>query len=161
MNQQTTIAPRDAEWREDLRQQLTAKQRRDIPRVKMNELPADYRVTNNEEVNQGLNESQAVGEAMRCLDCKDPQCVTGCPVGINIPGFIKNIQRGEFAQAAAVLKESSALPAVCGRVCPQERQCESKCIYGKMNLPAVAIGYLERFAADRMRLTGESADAAT
>jgi len=156
MNDNTTIAQRGAQWREQLRGELTAKQRRDIPRVKMNELPADYRVTCNEEVNQGLDEAQAVLEATRCLDCPDPQCVTGCPVGVNIPGFIKNIQRRNFGEAAAVLRESSALPAVCGRVCPQEKQCESRCIYGKMKQPAVAIGYLERFAADRARESGES-----
>lgn len=114
----------------------------------MPQLQADYRVTNNEEVNLGLSQEQAVTEATRCLDCPDPQCVTGCPVGINIPGFIKNIERGEFGQAAEVLRETSALPAVCGRVCPQERQCESKCIYNRMKKAPVAIGYLERFAAD-------------
>ncbi len=153
MNQQT-IAPRDAQWRVALRAELTPAQRRAIPRVVMNELSPEYRVTNNEEVNQGLIEPQAIQEATRCLDCANPGCMQGCPVGINIPGFIKNIQRKHFDEAAAVLAETSALPAVCGRVCPQERQCESKCIYGKMNLPAVAIGYLERFAADRARNEG-------
>lgn len=155
-NANTTSAPRDAEWRQALRDAHTARQRREIPRVKMPELPADYRVTNSEEVNQGLSSEQAVLEATRCLDCPDPQCVTGCPVGINIPGFIKNVERGDYAAAAAVLKETSALPAVCGRVCPQERQCESKCIYNKMKLPPVAIGYLERFAADAERQSGKS-----
>ena len=111
-------------------------------------LDATYRVSCNEEVNRGLSAEQAVTEATRCLDCPDPQCVTGCPVGINIPGFIKNIQRKNFAAAAAVLKDTSALPAVCGRVCPQEKQCESRCIYTKMKKQPVAIGYLERFAAD-------------
>lgn len=146
-----TISPRDARWREELRKTHTAKERMAIPRVKMPELDPAYRVTCNDEVNQGLSAEQAVTEATRCLDCPDPQCVTGCPVGINIPGFIKNIERGEFIEAAAVLKETSALPAVCGRVCPQERQCESKCIYNKTRRPAVAIGYLERFAADTAR----------
>ncbi len=117
-------------------------------------LDATYRVSCNEEVNRGLSAEQAVTEATRCLDCPDPQCVTGCPVGINIPGFIKNIQRKNFAAAAAVLKDTSALPAVCGRVCPQEKQCESRCIYTKMKKPAVAIGWLERFAADTERLSG-------
>lgn len=117
-------------------------------------LDATYRVSCNEEVNRGLSAEQAVTEATRCLDCPDPQCVTGCPVGINIPGFIKNIQRKDFAAAAAVLKDTSALPAVCGRVCPQEKQCESRCIYTKMKKPAVAIGWLERFAADTERLSG-------
>lgn len=153
-NTTATIAPRDAEWRAQLRTAMSAKERQAIPRAKMNELSPDYRVTCNEEVNQGLSQEQAVLEATRCLDCPDPQCVTGCPVGVNIPGFIKNIQRENFAEAAAVLKETSALPAVCGRVCPQERQCESRCIYNKMNALPVAIGYLERFAADTRRLSG-------
>lgn len=152
-----TISPRDAEWRQQLRSAHTAAQRRAIPRAKMPELDPGYRVTCNEEVNQGLSQEQAVLEATRCLDCPNPQCVTGCPVGINIPGFIKNIERGNMHDAAVVLKESSALPAVCGRVCPQERQCESKCIYHKMGGEPVAIGYLERFAADTERLSGQSA----
>jgi glutamate synthase (NADPH/NADH) small chain len=153
----TTISPRDAKWREELRAGHTAKERTSITRAKMTELAPDYRITCNEEVNQGLNEQQAVTEATRCLDCPDPQCVTGCPVGINIPGFIKNIERRNFSDAAIVLKETSALPAVCGRVCPQERQCESKCIYNKMHKEPVAIGYLERFAADTERLSGNAA----
>lgn len=153
----STISPRDAAWREELRKAHTAKERSAIPRAKMTELAPDYRVTCNEEVNQGLSREQAVLEATRCLDCPDPQCVTGCPVGINIPGFIKNIERENFEDAAIVLKETSALPAVCGRVCPQERQCESKCIYNKMKKEPVAIGYLERFAADTERLSGNAA----
>lgn len=153
----STISPRDAAWREELRKAHTAKERSAIPRAKMTELAPDYRVTCNEEVNQGLSREQAVLEATRCLDCPDPQCVTGCPVGINIPGFIKNIERENFGDAAIVLKETSALPAVCGRVCPQERQCESKCIYNKMKKEPVAIGYLERFAADTERLSGNAA----
>ena len=151
--EQTTISPRTAPWREELRKSHSAKERTEIPRVKMPELPADYRARSlTEEVNQGLSQEQAVLEATRCLDCPDPQCVTGCPVGINIPGFIKNIERENFTDALAVLRETSALPAVCGRVCPQEKQCESKCIYNKMKKPAVAIGYLERFAADTATL---------
>ncbi len=144
----STISPRDAEWREELRNRMTPKERTAIERVKMPELDPAYRITCNEEVNQGINAEAAMKEASRCLDCPNPTCVTGCPVNINIPGFIKNIERGEFAQAAAVLKETSALPAVCGRVCPQEKQCESKCIYNKMKREPIAIGYLERFAAD-------------
>lgn len=145
-----TISPRTALWREELRQSMSAKQRSAVPRAVMPELPADYRITTMEaEVNQGLSLDQAVMEATRCLDCPDPGCVTGCPVGINIPGFIKNIERRNFAEAAITLKETSALPAVCGRVCPQEKQCESKCIYNRMKKPPVAIGWLERFAADR------------
>lgn len=153
-NNNNTSAPRDAQWREDLRKSVSAKERTAIPRVKMPELDPQYRVTCNEEVNQGINAEQAVIEATRCMDCPDPQCVTGCPVNINIPGFIKNIESGDFHAAAVVLKETSALPAVCGRVCPQEKQCESRCLYHKMKKEPVAIGYLERFAADTERLSG-------
>lgn len=141
-------ASRESDWREKLRKQLSARERGAIPRVEMPMLPGDYRITCNDEVNLGLSKEQAVMEATRCLDCPDPQCVSGCPVGINIPSFIKNIQRGETDMAVAILKESSPLPAVCGRVCPQERQCESRCIYHKMKKSPVAIGYLERYAAD-------------
>lgn len=154
-NQFDTKAPRDTEWREQLRQQMSPRERAAIPRAEMPMLDAAYRVTCNDEVNQGLSEEQAVVEARRCLDCVDPTCVTGCPVNINIPGFIKNIQRGHYAEAAAVLKATSALPAVCGRVCPQEKQCESRCIYNKMKKAPVAIGYLERFAADTERKSAE------
>ncbi len=147
---------RNAPWRVELRKTMKPKERTAIPRVKMNELEAGYRShSRKEEVNLGLNEEQALTEAKRCLDCANPSCMQGCPVGINIPGFIKNIERGEFLEAARVLKKTSALPAVCGRVCPQEKQCESKCIHLKMNEPAVAIGYLERFAADYERESGQ------
>lgn len=147
---------RNAPWRVELRKVMKPKERTAIPRVKMNELEAGYRShSRKEEVNLGLNEEQALTEAKRCLDCANPSCMQGCPVGINIPGFIKNIERGEFLEAARVLKKTSALPAVCGRVCPQEKQCESKCIHLKMNEPAVAIGYLERFAADYERESGQ------
>lgn len=148
MTHNNDIAPRSAEWREELRKALTAKQRGDIPRVAMPELDPAYRITCNGEVNCGISREQAVLEATRCLDCPDPQCIQGCPVNINIPGFIKNIQRGEINEASRVLRSTSALPAVCGRVCPQEKQCESRCIYNKMKKAPVAIGYLERFAAD-------------
>lgn len=153
MDQNTS---RDAKWREELRESLNAKQRTAIPRAVMPQLNAAYRITCNHEVNQGLSAEQAVIEASRCLDCPDPQCIHGCPVSINIPGFIKNIERGEFLTAAAVLKQTSALPAVCGRVCPQEKQCESRCIYNKMKKAPVAIGYLERFAADFERLNNKA-----
>jgi len=143
---------RDAAWRVALRNEKSAKERTSIPRVVMPMLSAEYRITCNEEVNQGLSAEQALVEASRCLDCPDPQCMHGCPVAVNIPGFIKNVERGEFLEAAAVLKNTSALPAVCGRVCPQEKQCESKCIYNKMKKQPVAIGYLERFAADFERM---------
>lgn len=150
-----TSDDRNASWREELRKSMKAKERTAIPRVKMNELDPEYRShSRKEEVNLGLNEEQALTEAKRCLDCANPSCMEGCPVGINIPTFIKNIERGEFLEAARVLKQTSALPAVCGRVCPQEKQCESKCIHLKMGHEAVAIGYLERFAADYERESG-------
>ncbi len=142
---------RNAAWREELRKALTAKERAAIPRAKMTQLDPQYRIHNSEEVNRGLNADEAILEASRCLDCPTPTCVEGCPVGIDIPGFIKNVQRGDVKAAAAVLGRTSALPAVCGRVCPQERQCESRCIYNKMKKEPVAIGYLERFAADMAR----------
>ncbi|MBD5233488.1 MAG: NADPH-dependent glutamate synthase [Bacteroidales bacterium] len=149
-----SLRGRDAEWRRELRDAMPAKERTAIPRAEMPMLPADYRITTNEEVNEGLSLEQAVIEATRCLDCPTPTCVDGCPVNIAIPDFIKNIQRKDISEAARILKETSALPAVCGRVCPQERQCESKCIYNKMKKAPVAIGYLERFAADTERLAG-------
>ena len=147
-----------ADWRTTLRKELKPKERTAIERVKMPELDADYRAkTRLEEVNIGLTPEMAMQEAKRCLDCPKPSCVEGCPVNIHIPDFIKNIERGDFLEAAKILKETSALPAVCGRVCPQEKQCESRCIHLKMNSPAVAIGYLERFAADYERESGHMA----
>ena len=147
---------RNAPWRMELRKAMKPKERTAIPRVKMPELDPEYRShSRREEVNLGLNEEQALTEAKRCLDCANPGCMTGCPVGIDIPRFIKHIEKGEFLEAAKTLKETSALPAVCGRVCPQEKQCESQCIHLKMNEPAVAIGYLERFAADYERDSGQ------
>ena len=152
------LLDRSAAWRDELRKSMKAKERTQIERVKMPELDPVYRATTRtEEVNQGLTKEQAVTEAKRCLDCANPSCMQGCPVNINIPSFIKNIERGEFLNAARVLKSTSALPAVCGRVCPQEKQCESQCIHLKMNEPAVAIGYLERFAADFERESGKAA----
>lgn len=126
-----------------------AKDRVAIPRVKMNELAPEVRIQSlYEEVNQGLTFSQAVTEAHRCLNCKNPTCVAGCPVNINIPGFIKQLEIGNVVGAAEIIGESSTLPAVCGRVCPQEKQCEAQCIHVKMGHEPVAIGYLERFVAD-------------
>ena len=151
------LTDRNAEWRQEIRKTMKPKERTAIHRVTMPELDPVYRATTRtEEVNMGLTAEQAMTEAKRCLDCANPTCMQGCPVSINIPSFIKNIERGEFLNAARVLKSTSALPAVCGRVCPQEKQCESKCIHLKMNEPAVAIGYLERFAADYERESGMS-----
>lgn len=153
---------RDSAVREKLRKALSAKERTAIPRQTMPTLDADYRRHSNEEVNCGFTADQAQIEATRCLDCPDPGCVKGCPVAIDIPGFIKAVQTDDIAGAYATLRRTSALPAVCGRVCPQERQCESKCIYNKMKKEPVAIGNLERYAADtaRGRHIGENTPAA-
>ena len=126
-----------------------AKDRVAIPRVKMPELSPEERIQSiYKEVNLGLTAQQAITEAHRCLDCKNPTCVQGCPVNINIPGFIKQLELGNVLAAAEVIQQSSTLPAVCGRVCPQEKQCEAQCIHLKMGHEPVAIGYLERFVAD-------------
>lgn len=147
---------RSQDWRVELRSKLKTKERVQIERLDMPEQEPDERNKNFKEVNLGLTEEQAVHEAQRCIDCPNPTCITGCPVGINIPKFIKKIEAGEFLDAARVLKETNALPAVCGRVCPQEIQCEQVCYYmQKMKKPAVAIGHLERFAADYEQNSGE------
>ena len=149
---------RSAPWREELRKSIKNKDRTNMTRVVMNSVDPEVRSRNYQEVNLGLTQEQAMTEAQRCIDCVNPTCIEGCPVEINIPKFIKNIERGEFLEAAKTLKETSALPAVCGRVCPQERQCESTCFYvQKLNKPAVAIGHLERFAADYERESGNIA----
>ena len=128
---------------------MTAKERAALPRVKMPELAPEIRAHSlHQEVNQGLSLQQAITEAHRCLNCKKPTCVDACPVNINIPGFIHRLEQGDIMGASDIIRESSSLPAVCGRVCPQEKQCESQCIHLKMGHEAVAIGYLERFVAD-------------
>ena len=152
------LTDRNAAWRKELAANMKPKERGEIERCVMGELDPVYRATTRtEEVNTGLTVEQALTEAKRCLDCAKPSCMEGCPVSINIPSFVKNIERGQFLEAAKVLKATSALPAVCGRVCPQEKQCESKCIKLKMNQKAVAIGNLERFAADFERNSGKMA----
>ena len=150
------VSDRNEPWRQELRQKVAGKDRTSIERVHMPETTPEERIKSQRiEVNQGLTADMAMREATRCMDCVTPTCMEGCPVGIDIPGFVKNIERGEFLQAAAVLKRTSALPAVCGRVCPQEKQCESKCFYlQKLKKPSVAIGYLERFASDFERESG-------
>ncbi len=150
------VSDRNEAWRQELRQRVPGKERTSIERVVMPETSPEERIKSQRiEVNQGLTAEMAMREATRCMDCVTPTCMQGCPVGIDIPGFVKNIERGEFLQAAAVLKRTSALPAVCGRVCPQEKQCESKCFYlQKLKKPSVAIGYLERFASDYERESG-------
>ena len=128
---------------------LTAKERAAIPRVVMPELAPEERVKYlHKEVNLGLTAEQALTESHRCLSCKNPGCVKGCPVNIDIPAFIKQIELGDIQKASDIIHESSSLPAVCGRVCPQEKQCEAQCIHLKMGHQPVAIGYLERFVAD-------------
>jgi glutamate synthase (NADPH/NADH) small chain len=152
------LTDRNTAWRKELFGSMKAKERGEIERCVMGELDPVYRATTRtEEVNTGLTVEQALTEAKRCLDCAKPSCMEGCPVAINIPSFVKNIERGQFLEAAKVLKSTSALPAVCGRVCPQEKQCESKCIHVKMGHKPVAIGYLERFAADFERQSGKMA----
>ena len=150
---------REQAWRVDLRKKLKNKERLEIERSQMPQVsPKERILSQNVEVNSGLDELSARLEASRCMDCANPTCIDGCPVSISIPTFIKNIERGHFLDAAAVLKQTSALPAVCGRVCPQEKQCEAHCFYPlKLKKPAVAIGYLERFAADYERTSGKAA----
>ena len=124
-----------------------------LKRVPVREQDPKVRATNFEEVCLGYNKEEAMAEATRCLKCKNPQCVKGCPVNIDIPSFIKEVEAGNFDEAYHVINKFSALPAVCGRVCPQESQCESKCIRG-IKGDAVSIGKLERFVADTARENG-------
>lgn len=147
--QETASNMRDDQWRVELRKSMSPKERMQIKRVQMPELDAQERAHElRKEVNLGLSNAAALQEAKRCLDCNNPGCVTGCPVGIDIPRFIKHLELGEIDLACQTIRETSSLPAVCGRVCPQEKQCESRCIHHKMKSEPVAIGYLERFVAD-------------
>lgn len=131
---------------------LSQKERMQIPRHHMREQDPQERAHNFKEVNLGYTEEMAKQEALRCIQCKNPHCIDGCPVSINIPAFIKKIEEGDYAEAARILKLDNALPAVCGRVCPQETQCEAVCTLAKKHEP-VAIGYLERWVADWERNT--------
>jgi len=119
-------------------------------RIHMKEQPPEERIHNFKEVPYGYTEEEAVQEAERCLQCKKPKCMEGCPVNVDIPGFIKLVKEKKFIEAALTIKETNSLPAVCGRVCPQEEQCEIQCVLGKKGDP-IAIGNLERFAADYER----------
>jgi len=133
---------------------LEAKDRLKIPRQKMPEQIPEERIRNFREVPLGYTPELAQKEATRCLQCKKPTCIAGCPVEVDIPGFLKLIEEGDFIAAARKLKETNSLPAVCGRVCPQEEQCEKTCVLSKKFDPC-AIGHLERFAADYEREQGE------
>jgi glutamate synthase (NADPH/NADH) small chain len=148
-------AEREKEYRINLAKKLTTQERNKIPRHSMPQQEHDERNKNFNEVNFGFSPELAQEEAKRCLDCKKPYCVAGCPVGIDIPSFIKLIEYGDFIGAARKLKETNALPAICGRVCPQEEQCELVCTRGLSGGAPVAIGHLERFAADYERNSGE------
>ena len=147
---------REQEWRVALRGNMKNKERTQLERVQMTEQDPEKRNKDFTEVNCGLTEEEALKEAQRCLDCVNPTCITGCPVGINIPKFIKKIEAGELLDSARVLKETNTLPAVCGRVCPQEVQCEEACFYTqKLKKTPVAIGHLERFVADYEQNSGK------
>lgn len=149
---------RKVEWRTDIRKGMKTKERVAMTRTKMLEQDPKIRNKNGKEVNLGLTERLAIEEAKRCIDCPDPTCISGCPVNIYIPKFIKKIEVGDFLGAAKIIKETNSLPAVCGRVCPQEKQCEAQCFYSiKLNQPPVAIGFLERFAADYEQNSGKMA----
>jgi len=146
---------RKAEWRDKLRKEIKSKDRTQIPKIHMIEEDPLVRNKSHIEVNKGLTLELALQESRRCLDCVAPTCVDGCPVGTNIPKFIKYIEAGDILGAAKVLKENNSLPAICGRVCPQEVQCEAQCVYvKKLNGEGSAIGHLERFAADYDREHG-------
>ena len=145
---------RSQEWRNELRKAHPNKERIAYERTQMSELPIADRIASfHAEVSLGYTLEEAMAEARRCLDCPTPGCVEGCPVGIHIPSFIKLIEKGEMLEAVGIIRETSSLPAVCGRVCPQEKQCESQCIYTlSLKKQAVSIGNLERYVADYERM---------
>ncbi|OQB58394.1 MAG: Glutamate synthase (NADPH) small chain [Candidatus Aminicenantes bacterium ADurb.Bin147] len=145
------------DWRAELRRNPPVKERMKLPRQPMPQRGAGERGRDFLEVNRGLSPEAAAAEARRCLDCAKPGCVSGCPVSIDIPSFIKLVEKGEFIAAAFKIKETNALPAICGRVCPQESQCEAVCNLKRAAGVPVAIGNLERFVADYERAAGEVA----
>jgi glutamate synthase (NADPH/NADH) small chain len=144
----------EKDWRRELRKAVPVKERMTLPRQKMPERDPNVRNRDFNEVNVGLTPEAARAEARRCLDCANPQCVTGCPVAIDIPSFVKLIEKGDVQAAVRKIKETNSLPAICGRVCPQETQCENVCTMKKAAGVPVAIGNLERFVADAERLSG-------
>jgi len=143
------------DWRKKLRQSFPMKERMKLKRQKMPERDPNQRNKDFFEVNRGLDAKAAVEEAKRCWDCANPQCVKGCPVGIDIPSFVKLVEIGDFERSVRKIKETNALPAICGRVCPQESQCEQLCNLKKATGKSVAIGNLERFVADNERNKGD------
>jgi len=148
------LAEFEKDWRRELRKAVPVKERARIGRRPMPQRAPDDRNRDFAEVNRGLSAEEAVAEARRCLDCAKPGCIAGCPVRIDIPTFVKLVEKGDFAAAAAKVREANSLPAVCGRVCPQETQCEEVCHLRKATGVAVAIGNLERFVSDHEREHG-------
>ncbi len=148
------LAEFEKDWRKELRRAIPVKERMKIGRRPMPQRAPGERGRDFEEVNLGLSAEEAVAEAKRCLDCARPGCVAGCPVRIDIPTFVKLVEKGEFAAAAAKVREANSLPAVCGRVCPQETQCEERCNLRRGSGVAVGIGNLERFVSDHERQRG-------
>ncbi|MDH5478675.1 MAG: dihydropyrimidine dehydrogenase, partial [Nitrospinota bacterium] len=134
------------------KKKINTKERMKKPRNEMPLHEAAKRITNFEEVPIGYTLEQAMDEAGRCIQCKKPECIGGCPVGIDIPAFLSLLEEGDVAGAARKIRETNFLPAACGRVCPQDKQCEAVCIVGKKN-DSVAIGNLERFVADYEKQT--------
>jgi glutamate synthase (NADPH/NADH) small chain len=145
----------EKDWRKNLRKSFPIKERMKIPRQKMPEREAEERNKDFSEVNLGLRAESAKLEAQRCWDCANPGCVAGCPVAIDIPSFIKLVEKGDFIASIRTIKQTNSLPAICGRVCPQESQCEKVCNLKKATGVSVAIGNLERFVSDYERAAGE------